>query len=358
MSKKTRPYLIIIVSIIIAAIIFYPKFGHIFTGNSDDPGSLPVSGPRALNVDVVILKPERLVEIINSSGTILPDEAVDLSFEASGKLVNLYFNEGSKVKKGQLLAKINDNPLQAQLLKLQAQKKLAKEREYRQRSLLSRDAISQESYDQAVTELQSIEADIMLVEARIAETELRAPFEGVIGLRYVSEGAFVNVNTRIARLIKNDPLKIEFAIPERYSGEVSPGNSIKFTLDGVADTLIANVYAVEPKVDIRTRNIVVRARYCNPQEMIKPGRFVAIQLELTEILDALSIPTEALIPEMEGDRVFVYRSGRAESVYVSTGLRTEDMIQIQSGLQAGDTVVTTGILQVRQGMPLLIDNIK
>ncbi len=358
MSKKTRPYLIIIIVVVIAVIILFPKFGHIFTGSNDDPGSLPASGPRALNVDAIVLKPERLIEIINSSGTLLPDEEVELSFEASGKLVNLYFDEGTRVKKGQLLAKINDKPLQAQLLKLQAQKKLAEEREFRQRSLLSRDAISQESYDQVVTELQSIEADIKLIEARIAETELRAPFDGVIGLRYVSEGAFVNVNTRIARLIKNDPLKIEFAIPERYSGEIKPGNPIKFTVDGVTDTLIANVYAVEPMVDIRTRNIVVRARYCNPRERIKPGRFVAIQLELTEIPDALSIPTEALIPEMEGDRAFVYRDGRAESIYVSTGLRTEDMIQIRSGLQAGDTVVTTGILQIRQGMPLVIDNIK
>lgn len=358
MNKIHRPFLISIIVIAIAAVVLYPKFGHLLSGDKDDPGALPVAGPRALNVDVVVLKPARLVEIINSSGTLLPDEEVDLSFETSGMIVKLYFDEGARVKKGQLLAKINDKPLQAQLLKLQAQKKLSEEREYRQRSLLSRDAISQESYDQVVTELQSIEADIMLIEARIAETELRAPFDGVIGLRHVSEGAFVNVNTRIAKLIKIDPLKIEFAIPERYSGEIQPGNPINFTLDGVADTLIARVYAIEPMVDIRTRNIVVRAMFSNPRERIIPGRFVAIQLELAEIHDALSIPTEALIPEMEGDRVFVYRSGKAESVNVSTGLRTEDMIQITSGLQPGDTVVTTGILQIRHDMPLTIDNIK
>ena len=357
MNKKLRPYLITLLVIVISGVIFYPKLKPLFSGSLDDPGGLERGGPRALNVDALIIRPMRLAEGINSSGTLIPDEEVDLSFETSGKIVDLNFDEGTHVSKGQLLAKINDRPLQAQLLKLQAQKKLAEEREYRQRSLLSRDAISQESYDQTVTELQSIKADIMLIKARIAETELRAPFDGIVGLRHVSEGAFVNVNTQIARLIKINPLKIEFAIPERYSGEIQPGFPIRFFLDGVADTLVAQVYAVEPMVDIRTRNVVVRARYHNPQERIKPGRFVSIHLELSEVHDAISIPTEALIPEMEGDRVFVYRSGRAESVDVNIGLRTEDLIQITSGLQPGDTLVTTGMLQLRHGMPLTLDNI-
>ena len=358
MKKKYRPIYITIILIAIAGIIFLPKLLPFFGSSNNDKGAMPPPGPRALNVDALVIKPQRLVEVINSSGTIMPDEQVDLSFETSGKIIDLKFDEGTKVKKGQLLAKINDSHLQAQLQKLKAQQKLSEEREFRQRTLLSRDAISQESYDQVVTELQSIKADIMLIEARIAETELRAPFDGIIGLRHVSEGAFVNMNTQIARLIKNNPLKIEFAIPERYSGDVQPGFPIKFTLDGIKDSLVASVYAVEPKVDIRTRNIIVRARYFDPSERIKPGRFVSIQLQLSAINNAIAIPTEALIPEMEGDRVFVYRSGKAESVLVQTGLRTEDMIQITNGLQSRDTLVTTGILQIRRGMPLIIDNLK
>jgi membrane fusion protein, multidrug efflux system len=357
MNKRIRFYITLVVILAIIVLIAYPKIRPLFS--NDDQGQPVAFAPqqRSLNIDALVVKPRRLVEVINSSGTLIPDEQVDLSFETSGKIVGIFFDEGTKVTKGQLLAKINDRPLQAQLLKLQAQKKLSEEREFRQRSLLSRDAISQESYDQAVTELQSIEADIMLLEARIAETELRAPFDGVIGLRHVSEGAFVNVNTQIARLIKNDPLKIEFAVPERYSGEIRPGFPINFTLDGYAEPFTARVYAVDPKVDASTRNIVVRALYSNPSERIKPGRFVSIQLELSEIDDAIAIPSEALIPEMEGDRVFVYRSGRAHSIVVTTGLRTEDDIQIVSGLQDGDTLVTTGVLQLRQGLALTIDNL-
>ncbi len=357
MNKKIKPFFIALVILVLAGIIFYPKLSPLFMDSAENGAPVAFRGPQTLNVDALQMKSQRLVELINSSGTLIPDEEVDLSFETSGKITNINFNEGTAVRKGQLLAKINDRHLQAQLLKLQAQKKLADEREFRQRSLLSRDAISQESYDQAVTELQSLEADILLIEARIAETELRAPFDGVIGLRHVSEGAYVNPNTQIARLIKNDPLKIEFSIPERYAGEITVGFPLSFVLDGNPDTHIARVYAVDPKVDIRTRNITVRARYNNPGARIKPGRFVSIELELSEIEDALAIPTEALIPEMEGDRVFVYRDGSAHSVGVTTGLRTEDMIQITSGLHPGDTLITTGILQLRQGMSISIDNL-
>ncbi|MFW5708570.1 MAG: efflux RND transporter periplasmic adaptor subunit [Bacteroidota bacterium] len=357
MNKKNRVIFYILLVSVVTLIIFFPKIKPLlWEAENEGPEVLPAAS-KALNVDAMIVKTNRLVEQVNSSGTLIPEEEVDLAFETSGKLVELYFDEGTRVNKGQLLAKINDRPLKAQLLKLEAQKKLAEEREFRQRKLLSRDAISQESYDQIATEIQTIEADIMLLEARIAETELRAPFDGVVGLRYVSEGAFVNVSTQIARLIQVNPLKIEFAIPERYSGEIQPGFPIRFSLDGFSQSFDAMVYAVDPKVNIRTRNIVVRARYNNPDPRVKPGRFVSIELELSEINDALSIPTEALIPEMDGDKVFVYRSGQAESVEVQTGLRTEEQIQITSGLQPGDTLVTTGILQLRHGMPLTIDHL-
>ncbi|MFW5707566.1 MAG: efflux RND transporter periplasmic adaptor subunit [Bacteroidota bacterium] len=358
MKNSFRLFFIPLLILVIAGIVFYPKISPLLMNGGDSEEVISPQGPRALNVEALVMEPIRLVEVINSSGTLIPDEEVELSFETSGMIVDIDFEEGTRVKRGEMLAKINDRPLQAQLLKLQAQKKLAEEREFRQRSLLSRDAISQESYDQVVTDLQSIEADIMLVQARIAETELRAPFDGVVGLRHVSEGTYVNANTRIALLIKNDPLKIEFAIPERYSGEISPGYPLRFFLDGIKDTLKANIYAIEPKVDTRTRNIVVRAMYSNPGERIKPGRFVSIQLDLAEVDDALAIPTEALIPEMDGDRVFVYRHGKAHSLEVTTGLRTEDMIQITKGLQPGDTLITTGILQLREGIPLVLDTIQ
>jgi len=301
--------------------------------------------------------PVQLNEMKNSSGTVLPDEEVDLSFETSGKIVGINFTEGTRVKKGDLLAKMNDRHLQAQLLKLQAQKKLAEEKEFRQRSLLEKDAISRESYDQIATELQAIEADILLVQARIAETELRAPFDGIIGLRLLSEGSYASPSTKIVRLVKTSPLKIEFSIPERYASDVKPGFPIEFRIDGNNNVFKATVYAVDPKIDINTRTIVVRALYPNIREELKPGRFASINMRLSQINNTIAIPTEAVIPEMDGEKVFIIKAGKAVPVKVTTGLRTEALIQIQEGLHFGDTLLTSGILQLREGLPIILDTL-
>lgn len=361
MKKLIRPLTIVFSVLVLVGFILYPKVKHLFVKDQENnpagilPGRQP--GRQLLNVSGELIAPFKLIETINSSGTLRPDEEVDLAFETSGKIVGIYFYEGTRVKQGDLLAKINDRPLQAQLLKLQAQKKLAEEKEFRQRNLLSRDAISQESYDQVVTELQTMEADIMLIQARIDETELRAPFDGIIGLRYLSEGSYTSPATKIARLVKISPLKIEFSIPERYAGEMQTGYPISFRLDGSQHAFEATVYAIDPKVDINTRTIVLRALYPNRNEELKPGRFAAINLQISQMENAIAIPTEALIPEMEGEKVFVYRSGRAESVRVTTGIRTESKIQIIDGLRFGDTLLTTGVLQLRQGLPVVLDTL-
>lgn len=349
--------------IVALGIILYPKLKHVFIKTETAAGP-PTGGPgmrgggmQALFASGYVIVPTRMSELIYSTGSLIPDEEVELSFETSGKVVAIYFNEGTRVKKGDLLAKINDRPLQAQLLKLKAQRKLTEEREFRQRQLLDRDAISRESYDQVATELQAQEADIMLVEARIAETELRAPFDGTVGLRMISEGAFATTQTKIVRLVKISPLKIEFSIPERFAGEISPGYPISFAIDGIQKTFSAQVYAVDPKVDIVTRTIVARAMYPNTNEELKPGRYARITALLSQIENAVSIPSESVIPEMDGEKVFILKSGKAEQVRVTTGLRTASHIQIRTGLNFGDTLLTTAILQLRHGMPVQLDTL-
>ncbi len=235
--------------------------------------------------------------------------------------------------------------------------KLAEEKEFRQRSLLEKDAISRESYDQIATELQALEADLLLIQARIAETELRAPFDGIIGLRLLSEGSYASPSTKIVRLVKTSPLKIEFSIPERYAGEVRPGFPIEFRIDGNNNVFKASVYAVDPKIDIITRTIVVRALYPNTKDELKPGRFASITMRLSQIDNTIAIPTEAVIPEMDGEKVFLYKSGKAFPVKVTTGLRTESLIQIQDGLHFGDTLLTSGILQLREDLPVVLDTV-
>ena len=362
-KKVIRLSISIILIVFLLGVILYPKFKHLLKKQTTEaapamrgPG-LRGGGGQALFASGFLIAPTQMNELIYSIGSLIPDEEVELSFETSGKVVGIYFTEGTRVKKGDLLAKINDKPLQAQLLRLQAQRKLTEEREFRQRQLLDRDAISRESYDQVATELQVVEADILLVQARISETELRAPFDGIVGLRLISEGAFATTQTKIVRLVKISPLKIEFSIPERYAGEVSPGFPINFVIDGIQQSLTARVSAVDPKVAVNTRTIVARALYPNLNEELKPGRFASVRALLSQIDNTVAIPTEAVIPEMDGEKVFVIRKGRAEQVRVTTGLRTESLIQIRSGLEFGDTLLTTAILQLRHGIPVQLDTL-
>jgi len=360
MNKKLRTSITVLIIVFLAGVIFYPKYKPLLAKKIKGEGitGQPLrQGPQKLNAAGYVVRPTHLSDLIKQAGTIKADEEVDLSFETSGKVVAINFTEGTRVKKGDLLAKINDKPLQAQLEKLEAQLKMAEAKEFRQKSLLDKDAISQESYDQVQTDVQSLKADINLVKARISETELRAPFDGIIGLRYVSEGSFTTSNTKIGHLIKINPLKIEFSIPEKYASEIKIGYPITFTIDGSNKVFNAAVYAVDPKIDIETRNIVLRALYQNKNEELKPGVYAGISLELSKIDNAIAIPTEALIPEMEGEKVFVYNGGKAKSVKVSTGLRTAAKIQITDGLKFGDTLITSGIMQLRQNLPVVLDTV-
>jgi membrane fusion protein (multidrug efflux system) len=360
MNKKLRITITSLLIIFLAGIVFYPKYKPLLAkrikgkGITQEP--LRQSQPK-LNAAGFIIVPTKMSELINSTGTLKPDEEVDLSFETSGKIVGINFTEGTRVKKGDLLAKINDRPLQAQLEKLIAQLKMAEAKEFRQRSLLDKDAISQESYDQVQTDVQSIKADINLIKARISETELRAPFDGSIGLRYLSEGSYATSSTKIAKLIKISPIKIEFSIPQKYASEIQIGYPVTFSTDGSDEVFNASVYAVDPKIDIETRTIVLRALYPNKDEELKSGGSAGITLQLSQIDSAIAIPTEALIPEMEGEKVFIYKQGKAQSVKVNTGLRTESKIQITEGLKFGDTLITSGIMQLRQDLPIVLDTV-
>jgi membrane fusion protein (multidrug efflux system) len=362
MKKSFKLTITILLIATLAGAILYPKLKPLFdskpkgqAGTGAGPGSM--QSRQLLNVSGFLIQPSKLSDPYNSTGTLRPDEEVELSFETSGKIVEINFTEGTRVKKGDLISKINDKPLQAQLQKLQAQRKLVEEKEFRQRSLLDKDAISQESYDQIVTELQTIQADINLIKARISETELRAPFDGIIGLRYLSEGSYTNTSTKIARLVKISPMKLDFSIPERYADEVKIGFPVTFTVVGNNKVYNAEVYAIDPKIEEKTKTIIIRAIYPNKNEELKAGRFAYVTLMLSQIENAIAIPSEALIPEMEGETVYVYKNGKAATVRVGTGLRTESLIQIVDGLKFGDTLLTSGMLQLRHNLPVVLDTL-
>jgi membrane fusion protein (multidrug efflux system) len=359
MNKVLKRIIIISVCLIACWGIY-----RLLSGNSDKKDDNANSfaprssgGGKPLNINGLIIREQSLSDDIYINGRLIPDEEVNLSFETSGKIVKIYFDEGSSVTKGQLLAKVNDDPLQAQLKKLEAQVQLAEDRVARQSALLEKDAVSKEALEQVKTELATLNADIELVKANIRQSELRAPFDGIIGLRQVSEGAYASSSTVIAKLTKLSPLKIEFSVNERYASDINKGVRLNFTVDGSTETYNASVYATEAQVDAETFSLKARALYPNLRHELSPGRFVRIQLKQKEIGNAIIIPTESIVPEMGIDKVFLYKSGKSQPVEVQKGLRTDANVQILNGLNIGDTLIISGTLQLRTGLPVMLDNI-
>ncbi len=349
MSKFT--WFIVALVVLVGGIIVYNKVIHPKQGAAAPSAGGP---PKAISVDAFVVQPRDLENNILASGTLLANEEVELHPEVSGKIVELNLNEGSPVTKGTLLVKLFDGDLQAQLKKLSTQKETAEKTEQRVKQLLAINGVGQAEYDAAYTTLAGIKADIEYTQAQISKTEIRAPFNGVVGLRNVSLGAFVSPTTTIATLQQVDQLKIDFTLPEKYSSAIGKGDALKFTVDGFSQNFTAKVYAIEPRIDEASRTIRVRGIMQNPGIKLFPGAFANIDLGLKNIKGALMIPTQAVIPSARKKNVIIVRNGRAEFANVETGIRNETYIQITSGVQPGDTVVTTALMYVKPGSEIKV----
>ncbi|MFZ9505349.1 MAG: efflux RND transporter periplasmic adaptor subunit [Cyclobacteriaceae bacterium] len=356
--KKLIPVLIVIV---IVGLLAIPKIKPLFQADTQGgaPGMGGPGGGALLPVEATIVTPAPYERKLVVTGSILPSESIELKSEVSGKISGIYFQESQPVRKGQRLLKIDDDELVAQLEKQKYNKKLFEDNEYRQRKLLEKEAISQEEYDNALNRLRTTAADIKVLEAQIAETEVIAPFDGYIGFRYVSPGAYISPATVIATVYSLDPAKIEFSVPARYASRVYIGSPIVFRQENDPDlSFKGEVYAIEPQIDPTTRTLKIRSKTPNTDGKLIPGQFVSIELILEHLDSALLVPTQAVIPVQDGAKVYVASNGKAKEVMVTAGDRTESKLEILSGLQPGDTVITSGILQLRQGMGIQITRIE
>jgi membrane fusion protein (multidrug efflux system) len=322
------------------------------------PSSPAVSRGHALNADGIVLAPAPLDFRIPANGTLLAEESVSLRSEIPGRITKIHFREGAGVRKGECLVKIEDADLQAQLLKLQHKEKLASEIEARNKQMLSSGAVSQEEYDAALNDLNMTRADRRYVEAQIAKTEIRAPFDGIVGLRNVSEGAIVGQSLAIATLQKTSTIKIDFTVPEKYACRIGIGSGIRFQTPGAGGWREAKIYALEPEVDAATLTRRCRARCPNPDGSLLPGSFVEIRVGLGVIPKAMTLPSSALMPSVKGDKVFLVRSGKAVAQDVETGLRDSLRVQITGGLGFGDTVLLSGQMVIRPMMRVNVNLIE
>ena len=312
---------------------------------------------KTLRVRAHRVVPTQLTERLATTGTVRANEEVEIVSEISGKISDFYFEEGTGVAAGQLLLKIDDSELVADRQRALYRVELAKRAEARQKQLLDDGVISSETYDVALGELNVLRAELQLIEAQLLKTEIRAPFSGIIGLRWVSPGSYLSSQTRIASLTDLDPVKLDFTVPERYSALMKVGDEISFAVEGFDRAFPGTIYAVEPSVDETTRSLRVRARCPNNDGALIPGAFANVDLVLRSISSALTVPSIAVIPELGGKKVFVFEDGVAQPRTVESGIRSESAVQITSGLAEGDIVIISGLLQIQPGLAVEIEEV-
>jgi membrane fusion protein (multidrug efflux system) len=317
-------------------------------------GPEPPAAERAVRAESWVVRSEPVRETVSTVGTLAANESVDVVPEISRRLVAVEVAEGTEVEEGQRLFQLDDADLRAQLAELEARRRFAARTEQRQRELLQfeKKALSQQAYDQAVAYLGEVEAQIAAVRVTLAKTEIRAPFRARVGLRRVSEGAWVTPETLLTTLQDTSRIKVDFSLPERYAGAVSIGQGFTFRVAGRGEDFAGSVIAVEPGIDAATRSVRVRGLTENPEGVLTPGAFASVELPLQRAADGILVPAQAIVPSATGHSVWVLRDGRAALREVEIGLRTRDAVEVLRGLAVGETVLTSNLLRLREGVPV------
>jgi len=310
------------------------------------PQDASKNGP--VSVEAIVIKATTVSESIEVAGNILPFELTEIRPEISGRVIQLNFKEGSTVAKDVLLVKLFDEDLQAQLKKLKVQLQIAEKTEERQRELLKISGISQQDYDLSLLQVNNIKADIELTMVNIGKTEIHAPYAGRMGLRNISLGAYITPANILTTLSQVNMKKISFSIPEKYSNDIRPGMSVVFGIEGKEGQYKATILASETVIESETRNLKILATINDGNNNLAPGSFAKVGLTLGSNNAAVMVPSQCIVPTARTKQLLLYRNGTPEFVSVTTGLRNAENVQITSGLQPGDTVITTGLLFIRK----------
>lgn len=350
MSGKRIFFVLLAVAVVAAGVVFLR--GRAKTAPEPGRAAAVEGAAAALPVYTAKIEPRTLAERVTATGSVTADEAVEIVSEVAGKVVAISFEEGGRVRRGDVLLKIDDQELAAQLARAESRASLARAQAARQGQLLASGGTSQQEVDVARSEVQVLEAEAELVRAQLAKTEIRAPFDGIIGLRHVSIGAYLNPSTRVATLQKVDPIKVEFSVAERHLDRLELGAEVTVAVTGVAEPFVGTLYAIEPRIDPDTRTLRLRARAANPGGRVLPGGFATVELPLRTIPDALLVPASAIVAGLNEQTVYVLEDGRAQPRRVETGLRLAREVQIVRGLEPGEVVITSGQLQLRPGVPV------
>jgi membrane fusion protein (multidrug efflux system) len=319
---------------------------------NNDQAGLAKSAPIA--VDVVVASSEDVSSNLEVNGSVLSNEMAELHPEVSGRLIYLNLPDGANVKEGTLLARVNDADLQAQLEQQKTQLELANKTLKRLSDLLKVNGVNQADYDAALSQVNTVEALIKVINAQIDKTVIRAPFTGELGIREVSPGSYVTPQTLIGSIHQTDKVKIDFTVPETYAPLVVKGNRVKIQADGFTEKLDATITAIEPQINTVSRNIKVRA--IPDKGIIHPGAFVKVYL--IQNGKGIMVPSNCIIPDALSNQVVVVRNNKAVFVNVETGLRNTNLVELTSGVNLGDSIIVSGMLFVRPNAAVKIKRTK
>lgn len=341
----------IVVLVIVAFLLWRPSSEA--PSSAKGPGAPGGPGGPPPMAKGIVASTQEFTESVQLTGTVVANESVDVTTEIGGRIVRLGFTEGGRVRKGQVLVKLWDDDLRARLAKAERQLKLDEDRAKRLQDLKPVDGVSTQDLDVAMATVDMRRAEIDELRALLSRTEIRAPFDGRVGIRSVSEGAVVHPQTRITTLVDDAGLKVDCNVPERYAAGLRPGSTLDVVIRGANAPRRAVVIAVDPALREDTRTLRVRARLQDARNVVA-GMFADVQLTLDAVRDAVLVPTESVVQDINGASVFVVKDGKAVKRIVTLGGRTPTHVRVLDGVAVGDTVLTTGLLFVKKNMPVSV----
>jgi membrane fusion protein (multidrug efflux system) len=313
-------------------------------------------GPKAAIVDVIIASNQKINKQIEVNGSVLPNEMTTIQSEVSGRVTFLQIPEGASVAAGTVLARINDADLKASQQKINVQLDLAQKNETRLKKLLSIGGINQADYDLVLNQVNTLKADLAVLQAQLDKTVIKAPFAGTLGLRMISMGAYLTPATVITTIQQVNQLKIDFSVPEFYAQKIKKGAVVHVQSSDNKTKADAVIIATEPLVNATTRNLKVRAVLKG--QSFNLGAFVKISIDATAPANSILIPSNCIIPESTVKKVVVVKDGVGQLVEVETGERNEGLVQIVKGLSVGDSIAVSGVLFVKPNSPVKVRSVK